>query len=823
MAVVLTGVPFIPVEVKGPGHDKDEDLPISGDSSNYSEDEIIAKAARFDEAEGQSWDGRSSWAEGVPVLGPAPVAPLAPCPSGVWTTQDSAALYGVQGWGEGYFEVNSAGHIVVKPKSTIEVVSFPGVSSAMNTMNATTSMKDGKAKSSPTLDLHELVNELVTTRGLTTPMILRFPDILGDRICRLNSAFARAIHCQGYLGAYQGVFPVKCNHDRDVVSSVVEFGAPFSFGLEVGSKAELVLAAAALCSAAGGEAPTPPPSATRPPSLLVCNGYKDAEYMEMALRCGQLLEACAVKVIIVMEQPEEVAIAVTLSNLIPTSPTLLGLRAKLSTAHGGHWGCTSGESAKFGLSPRQMVQAFRTLDASGLIPRLALVHFHVGSQMSTLDSVQDALTEGAALYASLRSMGAAWLCYLDVGGGLAIDYDGSGTDAHTSRAYCVEGYADVVVRCVAEACNAKGVPHPVIVSESGRALASHHSVVIFDVLDGGEGGTIDDGNEKEKNVFEAQNVFQAIPTCPRTPQADYFLNALTTLHSTECALQGGSPSRERVESAEALKAEALRAFKLGSLTLEERVCIEELVHAIKDRAMSAFTSEQPSKQVHINLSVFRTAVDCWAIGQVFPILPLSRLDEYPTGRAVFADLTCDSDGKLDTFINPTGGPALKALPIHTNYGTAGGTAGGDPYRLAMFLTGVYQETMGSPHNLYGSLNSVTIRLRPRSMSCTYSNHHPIPSYPLDVLFGTGWKECDSEKSDDDSFPIQDPEPDLDFVIDRIVHGESVAGVLSRAGHDIEELISKIRSAHINSTLGGETRDAVAFVESRIGGYTYMRS
>lgn len=783
MAVVLTGVPFIPEEVKGPGHHKDEDLPISGDSSNYLEDENIAKAARFDEAEGLSWDG-SSWGEGVPV----PVVDKATegVAPGLWTPQDSAALYGVHGWGEGYFEVNSAGHIVVRPKPVCG--------------------DEVQDKLTPTLDLHELVNELVNTRGLTTPMILRFPDILGDRICRLNAAFAQAIHRQDYRGTYQGVFPVKCNHDRDVVSSVVEFGAPFSFGLEVGSKAELVLAAAALCRAPGTNPRVS--CGAPPPSLLVCNGYKDAEYMEMALRCGQLLESCSVKVVIVMEQPEEVAVAISLLSLLPSSPTCLGLRAKLSTAHGGHWGCTSGESAKFGLSPRQVVHAFRALDASGLIPRLALLHFHVGSQMNTLDAVQDALAEGAALYASLRSMGASWLGYLDVGGGLAIDYDGSRSDSHSSRAYCVDGYADVVVRSVMEACNAKCVPHPAIVSESGRALASHHAVIVFDVLDGGDGGSEHQLND---SASDAQSFFnRAVPKYSKNAQTDYFFNALAAV--ADHRVQG---IENVLQSIEAIKSEALRAFKLGTLNLEERVMIEEFAHAIKDRVMSSSSRERATKQVHINLSVFRSAVDSWAIGQLFPILPLSRLDENPTERVVLADLTCDSDGKLDAFINPQGGPALKALPVHSDYGrpSSASASGPTPYRLAMFLTGVYQETMGSPHNLYGSLNSVTVRLRQR-----YSNDLSV--FPSMCSSPFNWKECDSEKSDDENFTIQEVYPEFEFVIDRIVHGESVAGVLSRAGHDMEEMISKIRA--LNATLGGEVCDAVAFVESRIGGYTYMR-
>lgn len=722
----------------------------------------------------------------------------------------------------------------------------------------------------------------------------------------LQAAFDGAIHRAGYPGTYQGVFPVKCNHDKCVISSIVEFGRPYGFGLEVGSKAELLLAAAAI---ADGHYASPAEGKFLAP-LLICNGYKDSEYMELAMRCGQL----GANVIIVMEQPEEVQLAILAAAAVPNSPTVLGIRAKLTTAHPGHWGTTSGDAAKFGLSPRQIVAAVRRLDAAGILHRLELLHFHVGSQMSALNAVRDALAEGGALYAELHSLGAHGLRYLDVGGGLAIDYDGSGSEAHTSRAYSLDSYAAAVVTAVEEACARKALPRPTLVSESGRALASHHAVVIFDVVGGlhqqkehgeeedgirgsncGEGhsGVIDAGESSasEDGTVIPSRVSSEEATSPvigaqqgttptaglngslqrvtldgvtdlldrgsrrhleRSPQAEFLLKTLKQV------LNGLEPSEWSVTDAlrnvDYYKLEALRAFKLGLLSLEDRVAAEELVTAVHRRARSfaalhalVFPSEGnnilglPShldsnvfnkttlnesdqtsevRTLHVNMSVFRSAVDCWAIGQVFPILPLSRLDEEPTGRAVLADLTCDSDGKLDTFINPSGGKALKALPVHM------GGHRGVPYRLAMFLTGVYQETMGSPHNLFGSLNSATIRLRP-------SGGLPAVPSSMSLCSDTGMgSECSTTAVasglETRRLGAWIAQGGLEFVVERVVHGESVATVLSRVGHDAAALLRSVRSMAAGAAASGRASEdavdaAMAYVEARMEGYTYMAS
>ena len=536
----------------------------------------------------------------------------------------------------------------------------------------------------------------------------------------LTQAFASAIHRSQYNAPYRGVFPVKCNHNRDVVRAVVEFGRCHGFGLEVGSKAELVMAVSML----GGEHEHTP--------LLICNGYKDREYMELALRVGQL--GGGVQVVVVMEQPEEVELAIHLlqsQSFRTNSNTVLGIRAKLSTVHGGHWAATSGETSKFGLDVRQIMHAVDSLRSASLLTLLALLHFHVGSQMSALGEVREALAEGAALYGELkRGLGCIGLRYLDVGGGLAIDYDGSGSESHTSRAYAVEEYAGAVVAAVAEACAKRGIVDvPVLVSESGRALASHHAVVVFDVLNAPTSADTDGGVASEEWVVEETSA-----RGEQQQQHAVIQSLKRILHSMHGGGGGDAPPTKSIliDAVNYHKQQALDAFKAGTLSLSGRALADHLIDAIFHRlaavcdqpSNTSSTNTNKSKMVHVNLSIFQSAVDSWAIGQVFPILPLSHLHRCPDLTVCsLADLTCDSDGKIDAFINPhtttaaaTGkseeeGRPLRSLALHSLSATTT-----QHYRLGMFLTGVYQETMGSAHNMFGTLNSATLRVRSGSGS-----------------------------------------------------------------------------------------------------------
>ncbi|KAI8463251.1 MAG: arginine decarboxylase [Monoraphidium minutum] len=542
------------------------------------------------------------------------------------------ALYNCNGWGNPYFSVNDAGHLVVRPKGDEREV-----------------------------DVFELVQAL-SARGLRTPVMLRFLDIVGDRIERLHKAFAGAIERFEYKGTYRGVFPVKCNHDRDLIGCMVRHGAPFGFGLEVGSKAELAMVMAVLADSPGAN--------------LICNGYKDAEYMEMVLHCREL----GINAMVVMEQYSELGTLLDCAKRLGVRPGI-GIRAKLTTQHRGHWGSTSGDKAKFGLKAREVVAVVNRLRREKMLDCLQLLHFHSGSQITSIREVKEVMRESSFLYAELVKMGAG-MKYIDVGGGLAVDYDGSFTDTPASMSYTLQNYANDVVSAMQEVCIQRGIAPPTIISESGRALASHHSVLVFDAARGGKG---------------------------------QFL--LTTFKEVYGNIQPDDSSlREAFTDATYFKDEALRAFKLGILSLDERAQIDTMYDATCQRisevaeenglpvpdALRPTSIPGPKQLYHVNLSVFRSTVDVWGISQVFPIMPVHRLEEEPTVMATLADLTCDSDGKIDKFINPEGGDPMPALPLHE-------VQEGEKYYLAMFMTGVYQEVMGSLHNMGETVAEVLAR------------------------------------------------------------------------------------------------------------------
>lgn len=588
----------------------------------------------------------------------------------IWTIEDSETLYGIQGWGEPYFSINAAGHVTVSPQG------------------------DSRGFS---LDLYDLVESL-KKRNLSLPILIRFSDLLGDRLERLHASMNRAIARYNYPGKYQGVFPIKCNQHRHLVEAIVSFGKPYQFGLEAGSKPELMIALAAL--EAGGNLGK---DSLQP--LLICNGYKDREYIETALLARKLGQ----KPIIVIEQIEELYLAIAISQKLDIKP-ILGVRAKLLTKGSGRWGNSTGERAKFGLTIPQIVEVVEQLQAAEMLDCLQLLHFHVGSQISSISVVKDAIREASQIYVQLVKMGAN-MQYLDVGGGLAVDYDGSKTNFHASKNYNMQNYANDIVAQIKDACAQGQVDVPTIVSESGRAIASHQSVLIFDVL-----GTSD------------------VPiTPPQAVQEDEHL-VLRNLWETYQSIDANN-YQETYHDAIQFKEEAISLFNLGYFTLAQRAraeelywgCCRKIVQIIPQQGYVPDDLEDLEKMMasiyYINLSIFQSVPDSWAIDQLFPIMPIHRLQEKPTARGILADLTCDSDGKIDQFIDLK--DVKDILELHQlnfisepNNGVINHKFP-QPYYLGMFLVGAYQEIMGNLHNLFGDTNVVHIQMTPKGYQIEY--------------------------------------------------------------------------------------------------------
>jgi len=582
--------------------------------------------------------------------------------SGAWSCADSASLYGLDRWGDPYFSVSERGHVMVQPRG----------------------------ERGGSLDLVELVREL-QGRDLSLPLLIRFDDILEDRLERLHAAFERAIAQYGYRGRYQGVFPVKCNQQRHVVEQLVESGRRWHFGLEAGSKAELLIALSLLEDRE---------------ALLICNGYKDRRYIETAILSRRLGR----RPVVVIEQADEVERIIAASRELGGAP-YIGIRAKLSSRSTGRWGSSVGERAKFGLSIPDVLATVEALRQAELLVDLRLLHFHVGSQINDIAVLKDALQEAGQIYVELTRLGAP-MGYLDVGGGLGIDYDGSRTASAASTNYSLQNYANDVVATVRECCEAHAVAVPTLVSESGRAIASHFSVLVFDVLGSG------DVQGKGRGIAPASGDDPLVVRNLRET-----LGSIRGLGSGEESLgvgvsEGGdrlisSRLQEAWNDAIKFKEDALAAFRLGYLSLPERALAEQLTWA----CAAAIVERLPQGEVipedlrglpgalagtyYANLSVFRSAPDTWAIDQLFPLLPIQRLDERPERLGQFADLTCDSDGKLSRFIGS--GQEKPLLELH-------GLRAGEPYWIGMFLGGAYQEVMGNLHNLFGSTNAVHIRL-----------------------------------------------------------------------------------------------------------------
>jgi len=611
---------------------------------------------------------------------------MLPAKTAGWSAQDSADLYGISRWGEPYFSVNARGHISVHPQG----------------------------ERGGSLDLVDLVQGL-EGRNLALPLLIRFDDILQDRLERLHAAFERAIADYGYAGRYQGVFPVKCNQQRHVVEELVSCGQRWHFGLEAGSKAELLIALSLIDD---------------PDALLICNGYKDQRYIETAILARRLGR----QPVVVIEQADEVERIIQASHELGAAP-LIGIRAKLASRSTGRWGSSVGEKAKFGLAVPEILSTIEALREANLLNDLRLLHFHVGSQINDIGVLKDALQEAGQIYVALTNLGAP-MGYLDVGGGLGVDYDGSRTATAASTNYSLQNYANDVVATVQECCEAQGVAVPTLVSESGRAIASHFSVLIFNILGVSSmpSGTPPQHQEESLTVRNLRNTLNAIL---KSRSED----------SVELAYL-----QEAWNDAIKFKEDALDAFRLGYLSLPERAIAEQLTWACAEAIIDRFPQQATIPEdlrnlraamagiYYANLSVFRSAPDTWAIEQLFPILPIHRLNEQPTRLGHFADLTCDSDGKLARFIGPDG-QVKSLLELHD-------FKEGQPYLIGMFLGGAYQEVMGNLHNLFGSTNAVHIRLAP----------------------GGGYR------------------------VDHVVRGNSNADVLKAMEHEPELLLERLRMA-----------------------------
>jgi arginine decarboxylase len=557
----------------------------------------------------------------------------------VWTIRDSASLYNVPGWSSGYFDINEAGHVEVTPLG-------PG---------------------GPRLDLYDLVHDL-QRRGLGMPLLMRFSDILKSRVQSLVGCFESAIRDYGYRGRYRGVYPIKVNQQHQVVEELVEFGRPFGLGLEAGSKPELLAALALL---------------DNPDALLVLNGYKDVDYAETAL----LSQKLGRYPIVVIDRFRELEMLLQVARRLGIRPHI-GVRAKLTTRGAGKWMESTGDRSKFGLTATELVLLVDRLREARMLDCLELLHFHIGSQISSVQAIKDAMKEACRIYVELAASGAG-LKFIDVGGGLGVDYDGSSTNWSSSTNYTMQEYANDVVGTIQEACETAGIAHPDILSESGRALVAHHSVLVFNVLDVNQVmvGQAPPAIEEDEHPV----IHQLVETWRSVSRKNF---------------------QEAYHDALQLKEEATNLFNVGLLDLRGRArveqlfwgCCEAILKIIRELEYVPDDLEGLEKGLadtyYGNFSVFQSAPDHWAVKQLFPILPLHRLNERPTRHGVIADLTCDSDGKIDQFIELR--DVKSALELHAG--------DGKPYFIGVFLVGAYQEILGDLHNLFGDTNAVHIAL-----------------------------------------------------------------------------------------------------------------
>ncbi len=554
-----------------------------------------------------------------------------------WTPEDSAALYGIRNWGAGFFDLNDQGEVVVK-------VPFPEGSASVSLMDIVTGIEQ---------------------RGHVMPLLLRIENLLDISLSQLNEAFRRAITDAGYTGTYRGVFPIKVNQQCQVIEELTAFGARYSHGLEAGSKAELLLALAHL----------------KNDGLLILNGSKDREFIDLGLWADKL----GIRCFFVVESPKELALLIERSKSLGIRP-LIGVRVKVSSKVGGLWTETTGDRSSFGLSTAQLVAVVDTLRQAGMLDCLQLLHCHLGSQIPDLDDIRAGVNEACRFYAGLVAEGAP-MGYLDLGGGLAVDYMGAGDNHLQSRNYTLDDYCAALVATTAKALDPLKIAHPNLVTESGRATVAYSSLLLFNILD----------------VMRFAPI--ALPEQPDEADPEP-IHALFRMHTDDQSI---------VDYTEALKCrDAMRAlFRNGTTSLRQRAAAENLFLAVAGKAFHTQQSNDalPAELAELkqgladiyygNFSVFQSLPDTWAIDQVFPVMPLHRHTECPDREATLSDLTCDCDGKLDRFFveNDIRG----TLPVH-------GLRDGENYLLGVFLMGAYQETLGDLHNLFGDTHVASVRI-----------------------------------------------------------------------------------------------------------------
>jgi len=631
-----------------------------------------------------------------------------------WSIAEASELYEIARWGAGYFSIGERGNVHVHP--TKEPDRF--------------------------IDLKDLTENLVL-RGIDVPVLIRFSDILRHRLKDIHDAFQTAIAQNGYQGRYVCVYPIKVNQQRRVVEEILNYGRPFGFGLEAGSKPELI----AVAAMASNDSP------------IVCNGFKDAEFIEMAM----LTQKVGRTVLPVVEKYSELGLILEYSQKVGVRPTI-GMRVKLASRGSGKWQSSGGYRSKFGLTVSELLKGFEELKALGMQDCFKLLHFHMGSQIPNIRIVKAAVNEAARIYVELVKAGAG-LEYLDIGGGLGVDYDGSQTNFESSVNYTLEEYAADVVYHVQTVCDDAGVKHPTIVSESGRAIAAYHSVLVFNVL-----GVTGFREQEIKEVGPHDEQEQPLIDLRETYQNLSIRNALESYHDAQQALDM-----------------ALNLFNGGYLPLDQRCEAETLYWAIcaKLQRMIQQLDEVPEDLQNLdemladtyfcNFSLFQSIPDSWAIKQLFPVMPIHRLNEAPVNHAVISDITCDSDGKLDQFIDRR--DVKKTILLHPFKG--------EPYYLGVFLVGAYQEILGDLHNLFGDTHAVHVSL--------------------------------ADNGDEGADGVR---------LEHIIKGDTVREVLKYVEFDPEALMGKLRRDVEAAVNAGRMEDQQAgrllkFYEEALQGYTYL--
>ncbi|MNJ93325.1 Biosynthetic arginine decarboxylase [compost metagenome] len=627
-----------------------------------------------------------------------------------WSPEKSAELYGINNWGNGYFRINGNGNVAVTPMGA----------------------------KGPTVDLHELTQDLLE-RGIRVPIMIRFPDIIKSRVELLNGCFQKAFADHGYKGQYCGVYPIKVNQQRHLVQELVRYGRDYQMGLECGSKPELLVVLALM---------------NTENALIICNGFKDAEYIETAI----LSQKLGRNTILVVDRREELKMIIDAAKKFNARPKI-GFRAKLNTQGAGKWVDSSGARSKFGLTAVEIVEGVELLKKEGMLECLELLHYHIGSQVPQIQSIKSSLKEGARFYTELYKMGAS-LKYIDVGGGLGIDYDGSG-NSDSSVNYSEQEYANDIVSVLQTLCDEKGIPHPSIVTESGRFLVAHHSVLVFNVL-----------GVNNLHVYE--------PPRPATKADPSIMQDMQYIHEKV----NKDNINECFNDLEQAKQETLQLFTYGVLTLEQRAWCENMYFAIATKMVTlaktvpdtddivAALSKELCDTYFCNFSVFQSVPDSWAVGQLFPVMPIHRLQEEPQRQTTLADLTCDSDGVIEKFIDTESGQPKDTVRMHAY-------KEGEQYYLGIFLTGAYQEILGDLHNLFGDTDAVHISLN-----------------------GVG------------------------YTIDHYVPGDTVTEVLSYVQYGRSEMVDNVRQATEDSIQKGtitkqEARLLIKHYEEGLSGYTYL--